>query len=957
MDLIARGGHDGGNTISYPQREMETVLVDLAVDLNARHGQGCGQGETPTTLGTLRAMETKMIVSSEDFTAGSTTLSTPRAMETINVESSGGLNARHGQSCGQDETTTLGTPRAIETKMIVSSEDFTARNTKFSTSRAMEIVDVESSGSLHARHGQGCGQDEIATLGTTRAIETKMIVLSENLTVGNTSLSTPRAIDTINIESSGDLISGKTTLGTTRDIETKMIVSSEDLTIGKTSLSTPRTIETINVESSGDLIAGKTTSCITQRATEIELVDAGGDSIAEQKQDRGQGNKTKFSISRERETETVVCSVDLMGRREQISRTGGNVTSEAMKNKVAVTNEESVARYRRVYGRCVVETGPSSSEGKATDKKRDLSVPERVSSSKRGARRGIQGTWNQPTQKRARIGEQNRDICKPGPRSLMEEGPSSPERQTANKKRGSPLLERERSFKRGTKRDMQGTSSQPTKRVKIGEQNKEISNLGRSSIMENGLSSPERQTANRKRGSPSSERVRPCKKTTLSWLIDSKSINEDERVCYKSATMKKAIAGRINRGRILCSCCQEEISVWTFERHAGSDVGRPYEHIYLRRKRKSLQKCLIDVWQHARERKRRCMFLYVPKETDADQNDDVCSVCGDGGDLICCDKCPSTYHLSCINIELVSQNDWFCPYCVCKHCGLVVDLVVEKKKYYEKKEGFKCSQCDKKCHWECFEKFEKEFSKQTVDLKPSRSYCGPGCQEIYEKMRVSLGIRNDYSAKYSWRVIRLMETFKKDPAEMHLYVENNSKVAVTWMLMNEAFETIIDRKTGINVVQSVVYSCKSNLTRIDFSRFYMFVLEEDDEIIAAACIRFHGTRIAEMPFIATETSYRGQGVCRELMRVIESFLCNLKVQNLIIPSAVETSDMWKRKYNFTELSQELKKEISSYKILMFPCALRLYKDLSTSIADIKNDQVTSRLEHGPSSGILVEEKE
>jgi len=31
---------------------------------------------------------------------------------------------------------------------------------------------------------------------------------------------------------------------------------------------------------------------------------------------------------------------------------------------------------------------------------------------------------------------------------------------------------------------------------------------------------------------------------------------------------------------------------------------------------------------------------------------------------------------------------------------------------------------------------------------------------------------------------------------------------------------------------------RSNLNRIDFNRFYMFVLEEDDAIIAAASIRY-----------------------------------------------------------------------------------------------------------------------
>ncbi|BAT75808.1 Increased DNA methylation 1 [Vigna angularis] len=1028
-DLIATGGQDGGNTTSYSQRAMETETVDVVVNLNASHGQG----ET-TPLGTPIAMEAKMIVSDDDFNAGNTTLSAPSAMETVNVESSRGLNARHGEGCEQDETIKLGTPSEMETKMIVLSEDLAVGKTSLSTLSAIEIVTVESSGdmiagkttsgttprveemelvdaggdsiaeqnqwtlsqssmdliatggqdggnttsysqrametetvdvvvNLTASHGQG----ETTPLGTPIAMEAKMIVSDEDFTAGNTTLSAPSAMETVNVESSGGLNARHgegceqdetIKLGTPSEMETKMIVLSEDLAVGKTSLSTLSAIEIVTVESSGDMIAGKTTSGTTPRVVEMELVDAGGDSIAEQNQDHGQDNETKFSISREKETETVVFRADLMGTLKPIFGKGGNRTSgtpRAVKNKMAKTNVESITRCKRVCERGVIEKGPSSPEGKATDKKRESPFPERASSSKRGARRGMQGTLNQPTQKRARIQEKNNEICDPGPRSIMEEGPSSlPERQATNNKRGSLWLERVRSCTRGTKRGMQDTSSQPTqKRVRIVEQNQEVNNPGPSSIMENSPSSLERQAANKKRGSPSSDRVRSCKKTTFLWLIDSKIIKEDERVSYRSDTIEKPLAGRITRGGILCSCCQEEISMWTFENHAGSTLRQPYKHIYIHRKRKTLRKCLIDVWQHAREQKRRQMFLFVPKETDADQDDDVCAVCGDGGDLICCDRCPSTYHLSCINIETVPQNDWFCPYCVCKYCGLVVDLVVEKKRYYEKKEGFKCSQCDKKYHWECFEKYEKDSSKLT---KPSRSYCGRGCQGIYAKMGVYLGIRNDYSAKYSWRVIRLMETYKNNPAYMNLFLENNSKVALTWMLMNEAFEKITDRKTGINVVRSIVYSCKSNLSRIDFSRFYMFVLEEDDAIIAAASIRFHGSRIAEMPLIATEMTRRGQGVCQELMRVIESFLCNLKVKNLIIPSAVETCDMWKRKYNFTEVSEELKKEISSYKIVMFPCAVRLYKDLSASIAEIKIDlepqtehaEVTARLEHGPS---------
>lgn len=74
-------------------------------------------------------------------------------------------------------------------------------------------------------------------------------------------------------------------------------------------------------------------------------------------------------------------------------------------------------------------------------------------------------------------------------------------------------------------------------------------------------------------------------------------------------------------------------------------------------------------------------------------------------------------------------------------------------------------------------------------------------------MEGSLGIRNDIIATYSWRVVRQMDmTPKVLSAARNLHIENNSKVAVAWMLMNEAFETITDRHTGTNVVQSVVYS-------------------------------------------------------------------------------------------------------------------------------------------------------
>ncbi|XP_045468842.1 PHD finger protein 12 [Harmonia axyridis] len=49
-------------------------------------------------------------------------------------------------------------------------------------------------------------------------------------------------------------------------------------------------------------------------------------------------------------------------------------------------------------------------------------------------------------------------------------------------------------------------------------------------------------------------------------------------------------------------------------------------------------------------------------------NHDNCDACGEGGDLICCDKCPSSFHLQCHDPPLESTDipngEWLCHSCI-----------------------------------------------------------------------------------------------------------------------------------------------------------------------------------------------------------------------------------------------------------------------------------------------------
>jgi hypothetical protein len=69
--------------------------------------------------------------------------------------------------------------------------------------------------------------------------------------------------------------------------------------------------------------------------------------------------------------------------------------------------------------------------------------------------------------------------------------------------------------------------------------------------------------------------------------------------------------------------------------------------------------------------------VFVAGTTDSRQmagrdyrHQDVCQVCWDGGELLVCEGCPCSYHLSCLGLRKMPETKfrWFCPHHECHGC-------------------------------------------------------------------------------------------------------------------------------------------------------------------------------------------------------------------------------------------------------------------------------------------------
>nr|XP_048321133.1 increased DNA methylation 1 isoform X1 [Ziziphus jujuba var. spinosa]XP_048321134.1 increased DNA methylation 1 isoform X1 [Ziziphus jujuba var. spinosa] len=407
-------------------------------------------------------------------------------------------------------------------------------------------------------------------------------------------------------------------------------------------------------------------------------------------------------------------------------------------------------------------------------------------------------------------------------------------------------------------------------------------------------------------------------RTVLSWLIDAGAISLNDVIQYRNPKDDAVVKdGLVTRDGVFCKCCSKVLTISDFKAHAGFKLNRPCLNLFME-SGKPFTLCQLQAW--SAEYKTRKRGNQAVQDDDNDQNDDSCGLCGDGGELICCDNCPSTFHQACLSTQELPEGNWYCPNCTCQICG---DLVNDKEAS-STSDALKCLQCEHKYHGFCM---KEKVTHQGAISDPW--LCGRSCQEVYSGLQSRVGVINHIADGFSWTLLKCIHDDQKvhSAQRFALKAECNSRLAVALTLMEECFVSMVDPRTGIDMIPHVMYNWGSDFARLNFQGFYAMVLEKDDVLVSVASIRIHGTTVAEMPLIATCSRYRRQGMCRRLVTAIEEMLTSFKVEKLIIAAIPNLVSTWTEGFGFKPVEDSEKRSLNKINLMVFPGTILLKKPL------------------------------
>ncbi|XP_020215166.1 uncharacterized protein LOC109799085 isoform X2 [Cajanus cajan] len=420
-------------------------------------------------------------------------------------------------------------------------------------------------------------------------------------------------------------------------------------------------------------------------------------------------------------------------------------------------------------------------------------------------------------------------------------------------------------------------------------------------------------------------------------VFEADVLPDGTEVSYYSHGQKLLVGYKKGYG-IICSCCNNELSPSQFEAHAGwASRRKPYLHIYTSNG-VSLHELSITLSKDPR--------------FSTNDNDDLCRICLDGGDLLCCDSCPRAFHKECVNLPCIPSGVWYCKYCQnkfqkdkyvernenAKAAGRIdgidpleqinqrcIRIVKEfdyggcalcRCQYFTKSFGPRtviiCDQCEKEYHIVCLKNHNIQNLKE---LPKGNWFCSSNCNQIHtdlaslvargeENIPNSLlsvikkkyddkGLKNGDDLDIKWRVLN----WKLDESD-----ENEEMLSKVVDIFHEQFDPIVHPTTRVDFIPTMLFGRKTKSQ--DFRGMYCAVLIVNQMIVSAGIFRVFGLEVAELPLVATVADYQGQGYFKTLFNCIEDLLRTLKVKHFVLPAATEAESLWTSKFGFTKLDQD-----------------------------------------------------
>ncbi|KAG1359631.1 putative increased DNA methylation 1 [Cocos nucifera] len=428
---------------------------------------------------------------------------------------------------------------------------------------------------------------------------------------------------------------------------------------------------------------------------------------------------------------------------------------------------------------------------------------------------------------------------------------------------------------------------------------------------------------------------------------------------------KRLLQGYIKETGIYCHCCNTVVSPSQFEAHAGQASRRkPYNNIYTSNG-VSLHELSVS--------------LSKGRKLSASENDDLCSICADGGDLLLCDLCPRAFHKECVSLSSIPRGDWYCRYCLSLHqrersvahndnaiaAGRVagVDPIEQIFRRCIRivstpdndigscalcrchdfcKSGFGdrtviiCDQCEREYHVGCLKEHKMADLKE---LPEGEWFCTSDCSRIHTALQKLLicgaqplplldvdvirkkcdikGFNMGANTDIRWQLL----SGKTADAESRLLL--SKAVAI----FHESFDPIVDATTGRDLIPTMVYG--RTVRDQDYGGIYCALLTVGSFVVSAGILRVLGSEIAELPLVATSREHQGQGYFQSLFSCIERLLVTLKVKHFVLPAADEAESIWTKKFGFTKItSDELHKYLNGARATVFQGTSTLHKPVT-----------------------------